>query len=320
MADTIWNSHHTVDPGDSVTAPKSRARTLDLRAYKTHKGNRTPLSIADTSLDSCTRMYNEAMTYQSPGVFQLQKAFDTLKRFIESCPFDPRVPNEFFDLDHAASQVLPHDTLAYLGFRMWLESVLYLNTVNPEYFCACVEDIAGTFYSNGDTGRNILLAPNRGLAVDQWLIQNTTCDTPYLARGYSGGRYAQYKSWLNDTSQPLDTTLPTMAQLGLDTLLNRYLLNSAVKQPQGFISNVAASPNPVSTGTIISFGISKEDYVKIEVFDILGNRVSSAGFESLFEPGNKAVPISLQGLPSGTYFARIVTAYGEVQTVKLVKE
>ena len=86
------------------------------------------------------------------------------------------------------------------------------------------------------------------------------------------------------------------------------------------ISKAAASPNPVNSGTIISFGISKEAYVKIEVFDILGNRVSSAGFESLFEPGNKAIPISLQGLPSGTYFARIVTAYGEVQTLKLVKE
>jgi hypothetical protein len=29
---------------------------------------------------------------------------------------------------------------------------------------------------------------------------------------------------------------------------------------------------------------------------------------------------TLAGLPAGTYFARIVTAYGEVQTVKLVKE
>jgi hypothetical protein len=54
--------------------------------------------------------------------------------------------------------------------------------------------------------------------------------------------------------------------------------------------------------------------------DLLGNRVSSSGFESLFEPGNKAVPISLHGLAAGTYFARVVTAYGEVQTVKLVKE
>ena|SRR5665213_868605 len=95
---------------------------------------------------------------------------------------------------------------------------------------------------------------------------------------------------------------------------------SGVAEQSSAIDSIAASPNPVSTGTIISFGISKEAYVKIEVFDLFGNRVSSAGFESLFEPGNKAVPISLVGLPSGTYFARIVTAYGEVQTVKLVKE
>ena len=60
--------------------------------------------------------------------------------------------------------------------------------------------------------------------------------------------------------------------------------------------------------------------MKIELFNVLGNEVSSAGFESLFEPGNKSVPLSLMGLPSGTYFARILTAYGEVQSVKLVKE
>jgi hypothetical protein len=60
--------------------------------------------------------------------------------------------------------------------------------------------------------------------------------------------------------------------------------------------------------------------VKIELFDILGHALASSGFESLFQPGNKEIPISLASLPVGTYFARILTTYGEVQTVKLVKE
>jgi hypothetical protein len=98
--------------------------------------------------------------------------------------------------------------------------------------------------------------------------------------------------------------------------------------PDSIINYVTSSPNPTGESTIITFGLNQEAYVKINLFDILGNPVSGGrvpgsggeGFEGLFEPGNHEVPLSLQGLPSGTYFARILTAYGNVATVKLVKE
>jgi len=112
-----------------------------------------------------------------------------------------------------------------------------------------------------------------------------------------------------------------MQELGLDTLLARHFLFSVSEQPQpGIILNATASPNPVSTGTIITFGISQEAYVKINLFDLLGHEVTSPGFEGLFAPSNHEVPLSLSNLPSGTYFARILTAYGNVATLKLVKE
>jgi hypothetical protein len=115
-----------------------------------------------------------------------------------------------------------------------------------------------------------------------------------------------------------------MADLGLDTLLARHsLYASVVPQPESIILSATASPNPVSTGTIITFGLSQEAYVKINLFDILGHGVAGSGregFEGLFQPGNHEVPLSLQGLPSGTYYARILTAFGSVATVKLVKE
>jgi hypothetical protein len=128
---------------------------------------------------------------------------------------------------------------------------------------------------------------------------------------------------------PLDTTLPPLdsIQQGLNELLNKHFLyvNAVSENFHTILSNATANPNPTGEGTVISFGISKEAYVKIELFDVLGHevegRAGSADLrEGLFEPGNRSVPLSLAGLPSGTYFVRILTAYGEVQSVKLVKE
>jgi serine protease AprX len=89
---------------------------------------------------------------------------------------------------------------------------------------------------------------------------------------------------------------------------------------QDIISNAIASPNPIGNGTVISFSTNKEAYVKIEVFDLLGNVVTATSFESVLQSGNHSVPIATHNLAAGTYYARILTTYGEVQTVKLVKE
>ena len=277
------------------------------------KHTKAPKPLAQDSLPTgCQLLFNECNAYDNNQLWQM--TYDTGMKLVEQC----QDPNGFYFMTDAVNG------LGNLGqlradYFAWLKSVLYLNTTNPSYFCACVYAIPGELpvpnHIYPDTGYNW------GLAVLNWLIQNTTCDTPSLQKLYNRTRQTQIETWQNASGEyKLDTTLPTMQQLGLDTLLNRHFLYSVSQPPQGIISNATANPNPVTSGTVISFGISQEAYVKIEVFDILGHEVASAGFESLFEPGNKSVPISLAGLPSGTYFARILTAYGEVQSVKLVKE
>jgi hypothetical protein len=86
------------------------------------------------------------------------------------------------------------------------------------------------------------------------------------------------------------------------------------------ITNATAYPNPTGEGTVVSFGVSRETYVTIGLFDILGHQVTSPTFGGVVESGNLSVPLTLQGLPSVTYFARIMTTYGEVQTVRIVME
>ncbi len=278
-----------------------------------------PLAI-DSLPTGCQLIFNEANAYDNNRAWQM--CYDTAKELVEQCTFYyPDVISGFEFMTHAAT-ALGNTGQRRSDYYAWLKSVLYLNTVNPEYFCSCVEALAGEIpvphHIYPDTGYDWVLA------IQNWLIQNTSCDSASLRGIYNRTRETQRETWQNDPSQyKLDTTLPPLDSIepGLQELLEKHLLYADVPENfHGILSNASANPNPTGNGTVISFGISKEAYVKIELFDLLGHEVSSAGYESLFEPGNKSVPLLLAGLPSGTYYARIMSAYGEVQTVKLVKE
>jgi hypothetical protein len=289
--------------------------------FVTKKQTGSKPESTDSVPTGCQGLYNSAYGYDNNQMWQ--QAYNSGEQLVQQCANSTlsfgHVSDAFGYITQAAEGLGNGNPLRSQTYA-WLKSVLYLNTSDPEYFCQCVYAMAGEIpvpnHTDPDTGYDW------SLAVINWLIQNTDCDSSYLRQLYSGTRQQQIHIWENDTNAyKLDTTLPPLNVIdpALDTLLARHFL-LAVGTPQGIISNATANPNPTGDGTLISFGISKEAYVKIELFDVLGHEVGSAGFESLFEPGNKSVPISLAGLPSGTYFVRILTAYGEVQSVKLVKE
>jgi hypothetical protein len=290
--------------------------------FVTKKGKGPKPQSIDSLPTGCQLLDNEALAYDNNQ--QWQMAYDTAMELVEECANSnfPDVISGFSFMQQAADGLGNYGALRS-NFYNWLKSVLYLNTTEPEYFCQCVYVMSGEVpipnHIYPDTGYNW------NLAIINWLIQNTNCDSAGLRGLYASTRAGQIHIWQNDpTGYKLDTTLPPLDSIdpGLKELLEKHFLYESVSEtPQpSIISNATANPNPTGEGTVISFGISQEAYVKIELFDILGHEVGSAGFESLFEPGNKSVPLSLAGLPSGTYFARILTAYGEAQSVKLVKE
>jgi len=309
---SIFNANNiTFSCAGSLTSQTTFSGECSVLGSVTKK-EKGPKSQSMDTTTQCTKSLYDGINYGYNYEYQL--CYDSLQAFVNRCYNDPISYRAFTPMSSSEQYLELKDSTLRIQYRLWLESVLYLNTTVPEYFCACVEALAGTFY-----------IPNSNFAVLNWLIANTTCDTPYLSQEYMGGRLSQYQTWRDgDTSIPLDTTLPTMKQLGIDTLLARHSLMSVSELPQGILSNATANPNPTNEGTVISFAISKEAYVKIELFDLLGHEVHAGEdaslHEWLIEPGNKSVPISLAGLAPGTYDARILTAYGEVQTVKLVKE
>ena len=301
--------------------PTSGPCTNAAHALATKKVKLEPFSI-EGDTENCDSLREEIYGYPPQRLFQA--CYDSSKKFIMNCYNNSEAPSMFNYVSAGLEQLAIADSSLWMKGREWLESVMYLNTSNPEYFCADVEAISNTFTSPSDTTEELgWKATNRSLSVLRWLLQNKLCDSTALQREINGARASQYESWLNDTSVPLDTTIPPLDSVDsvLYNDLQKHFLYASVG-PAGaepILSNITAIPNPAQEGTVITFGISKEAYVKLELYDVLGHPLGTGGFESLCEPGNKSVPISLAGLPPGTYYARIQTAYGEVESVKIVK-
>ena len=345
------------------TTEPCRARTLDLRAINADDFSGTLSYVANTGQTrSSDTTFSEAacgtgwggegarkreavrtlsiqtdssgcMNLWWAGYFasenrQWQIVLDSLTMFIDSCANNTFAPTAFPKLSTAVAGLYgPRGGTYRATFRDWLESVLYLDTTNPEYFCADVEVLASTMPLPHDTAPGARSREtNIPLSVIRWLLLNTTCDTPQLWQEYEHSRLDQLEEWANDpTKYQLDTTLSPLdsIQPGLLELLEMHSLYAEVNplpNAPAILSNAIAAPNPADAGTVISFTMNREAYVRITLFDVLGKQLGSSAFESFFGTGNKSVPILLVGLPSGTYYARIQTAYGEVQTVKLVKE
>ena len=311
----IQIAHPIFSSGQEIEATQPcRARTLDLRAQ--------PLSVADSA--TCAELVAKLWELHNQHVWPV--VYDSGKYLVEHC-YDniDDVELALTFLQGAVQGLWLEDTDIYNKYRSWLESVMFLNTTDPAYFCSCLLSIATTYHSASDTSETQYWREgNKTLAIDKWCLDNHQCDSDGVFQHYNQTRASQREDWLNDTSVLWDTTLPSMKDLGLDSLLKLHLIYASVDEntpnAPAILSNVSASPDPVSTGTVISFTMNKEAYVRITLYDVLGKQLGASTFESLFQPGNKSVSISLAGLPSGTYYARIQTAYGEVQTVKLVKQ
>ena len=99
-----------------------------------------------------------------------------------------------------------------------------------------------------------------------------------------------------------------------------YDLLLAEMQGTPIILNAHLTADPFSQQTSLSITTSREAYIHVEVFDMLGRQLPGVGYAGTFEPGTRDVPLDLSQAPSGTYYLRLSTANNETRTMKLSKE
>ena len=209
-----------------------------------------------------------------------------------------------------------------LDYRNFIIHCLTLRN-DDEWFCAFVANLVGTYRDDS----SIYSGDYRdSRAILQYLMNNPRC-----AASYSGDSteywqllITQYDIW-EDTAHGkavFDSTVPTMQELGLDTVLEINAGEDIVYpvQTSTIILDARLEGNPTDADGMLWLSIGREAYLHIGVYDVLGRQVPNAGYQGTFEQDTREIPLGIANAPSGTYYVRIQTANNEMQTLKLVKE
>ena len=82
----------------------------------------------------------------------------------------------------------------------------------------------------------------------------------------------------------------------------------------------APSPNPVRTGATMRFAVKQSVETTVAVYNVLGQRVATLYRGTPAAEETKAVDVSAEGLPSGTYFVRVTSGeHTETQRFTVVQ-
>ena len=277
-----------------------------------------PLSLLSIDTDSCANAFGNVFLWEQNG-YNVDSSFITMEWYIRHCYPNANAAQTWGALNDAWG-----DTLNYPGMRDSIFNfVLYglgLRS-DDEWFCFGVPLLGVKFIGQTNepdqrADRAIFLFLMNNPRCADWRRSDSIQEADLLT--------SQWDLW-SDTShrgEVFDSTVPTLQQLGLDTLLKinaQAGVTFALPTPP-IINNASITENPFDNSTAIALSVGRESYITIAVYNVLGQQIAGAGYAGVFEQGSAMVPVNMSNAPPGTYLVRISTANNEVQTLKLTKE
>jgi len=321
MAPTTSVSFLPSDPEYSQTQlvdPNSEGCTAEYNESIKGKGVQ-PLSVELIDTQLCNRLFDHGERL-SEGM-EYGQSYDTLRLYIENCAMQYDSYGEFVTLD-ADLDFMDTSLQRWVDGREWFKKVLYYNP-DTNYYCADVDDILHTFSYFEGRGQD-----NLGyLAVIKYLHDSHKC----LAYNEIGGYDTTYVHTMNQVistwrdsvkdslKTPLDTTLPSIDQLGLGILRGQNAVVSASGANGFIIGDLSLFENPFRNEAILRYHLNQDAMVHVDIFDALGRRMAGEG-EGYKHEGDYQISFDARTWSSGTYYIRVSTMSGEVQTLKAIKE
>ena len=286
-----------------------------------YAGSKFRISPAHSALsfdtNECDRLHMSAMAYSNAGTWQ--KGYDTTKAYLTLCHDDSHAPFMFLFIQ-GDNESRSDDMNRFIEEREWLKSVLYLSH-DSLWYCRDVEDIVYSFDWFAGHG----WYQSGSMAVLKYVLDHHKCDSvsfTHLYNGYVVGRYKVWKDSVKDSVKtPLDTTLPTIDELGL-SLLRGPTRSVTIAKPGTFelLEGLRSTENPFTRETSVRFQLNEYGLVKFELFDALGRLQTDNGIGQVLDPGSHTFHIDGSTLGRGIYFARLSYHNGEVKSLMLRKE
>ena len=301
-----------------MIATRSRAQTQPAEGTSTLSDSRYHEAHVQTD-DSCGSAFGAAFLWEQNSR-NLEKAFDTMQWYIRHC-YPKANPSQTW----GAYQNSWDSNLYVPGVRDSIfDFVLFgLGLRNDDqWFCLGVPLLEVKYYYTPGG-----LDYRACRTIMRFLMDNPRCKWNYDADSteYAGLLESQWNTW-SDSARgygvKFDSTIPSLHDIGLDTLL-KFAAGSDVHydlETSTIMLDAHVVENPFIGQASVAMTIGREAYIHFEVFDILGQKLAKAGYEGVFEPGSREVPLNMSSAPPGTYYLRIYTANNEVRTIKMVKE
>jgi len=88
-------------------------------------------------------------------------------------------------------------------------------------------------------------------------------------------------------------------------------------EPRSEFSMMHTYPNPFNSSSTISFELAEPSRVTLDVYNLLGQKMVTL-FDGAQDAGPHKVVWNAEGVPSGTYIARLTTAAGETRETRMV--
>ncbi len=128
------------------------------------------------------------------------------------------------------------------------------------------------------------------------------------------GRQSGLRSFI--ISNGSSTTKPPLGFQGLSFV--KPVVSSSAPLPGQFSLN-NAYPNPFNSECVISFSLPNQSQVRLEVFNLLGQRVASL-VDEVKPAGQHSVHFKADGVSSGVYFYRLkADGFSETKSIVLLK-
>ena len=265
-------------------------------------------------LDTCA--YAGAIGQSYVADQKWKPAFDTMHWYLSHCysraGYDAAW-QLFGSAEGSLTLRMSKDSLQLL--KTWLLSERNLNPADG-WYCDCIAAFQGVYQSDD----------RASLAIFKFMIDNPRCaGNPEWGMAYENIRRGQISVWAdtakNNDMKYFDSSLPSMHELGLDSLLMDAAVGTHYEASgPSIIGNVRITANPFVEQTSLSISVNREAYVQIEVFDLLGRKLEGVGYSGVFEQSVRQIPINLTSVASGSYYVRISTANNETRTMKIAKE